>query len=315
MAAGSWDNGWAAWSFSPTISAILVTFLISLLSPILFHYFLYRRSAPKQLPTILLLGPSGGGKTTLLTSVSCIRRSLNTKHLLTNTFVQFSNGQPSVTHTSQAPQTALCQLPTNYKSFEDRFRSENDTSSRHQPEFLILDTPGHGKLRHHALSALKTSTALKGLIYVVDSAAVSSAAGLTEAAEYLHDVLLLLQKKHTQGKTSKTEAMPVLLAANKQDVFTSLPVGLVRTKLEDEITKVRLTRSKGLMDSGVGMEDDVGGVDEEQNWLGEYGSVRFKFAQMEEHGVEVKVAGGNVKGDGDDAGRVGEWWAWVGDNL
>jgi signal recognition particle receptor subunit beta len=150
---------------------------------------------------------------------------------------------------------------------------------------------------------------------VVDSAAVSSAAGLTEAAEYLHEVLLLLQKKHTQGKTSKTQAMPVLLAANKQDVFTSLPVGLVRAKLEDEITKVRLTRSKGLMDSGVGMEDDVGGVDEEQNWLGEFGSVKFKFAQMEEHGVEVKVAGGNVKGDGDDAGKVGEWWAWVGDNL
>lgn len=69
MAAGSWDDSWIAWSFSPSISAILVTLFISLLSPILFHYFLYRKPAPKQLPTILLLGPSGGGKTTLLTSV------------------------------------------------------------------------------------------------------------------------------------------------------------------------------------------------------------------------------------------------------
>ena len=153
-------------------------------------------------------------------------------------------------------------------------------------------------------------------MFVVDSAAVSSAAGLTEAAEYLHDVLLMLQKKHTQGKTSKNDnATPVLVAANKQDVFTSLPAGIVKTKLEDEITKVRLTRSKGLMDSGVGMEDDVGGVDEEQNWLGEYGSTACKFAQMEEHGVEGKVAGGHVKGDGEQAGKVGEWWAWVGDNL
>lgn len=152
-------------------------------------------------------------------------------------------------------------------------------------------------------------------MFVVDSAAVSSAAGLTEAAEYLHDVLLMLQKKQTQSKTSKTDATPVLVAANKQDVFTSLPAGIVKTKLEDEITKVRLTRSKGLMDSGVGMEDDVGGVDEEQNWLGEYGSKTFKFAQMEEHGVEVKVAGGHVKADGEQAGKVGEWWAWVGDNL
>ena len=153
-------------------------------------------------------------------------------------------------------------------------------------------------------------------MFVVDSAAVSSAAGLTEAAEYLHDVLLTLQKKHTQGKTSKTaDATPVLVAANKQDVFTSLPAGLVKTKLEDEITKVRLTRSKGLMDSGVGMEDDVGGVDEEQNWLGEYGSKTFKFSQMEGHGIEVKVAGGNIKGDGDQGGKVEHWWAWVGDNL
>lgn len=220
-----------------------------------------------------------------------------------------------MTHTSQAPQTALCQLPTGYNSYEDRFRSENDNTPRNRPKFLILDTPGHGKLRHHAVNALKTSTALKGLVFVVDSAAVSSAAGLTEAAEYLHDVLLLLQKKHTQGKTSKTEATSVLVAANKQDVFTSLPAGIVKTRLEEEIAKVRTTRSKGLMDSGVGMEDDAGGVDEEQNWLGEYGSSRFDFAQMEEHGIEVRIAGGNVKGDGAQRGDVSEWWVWVGDNL
>ncbi|KAM0715062.1 hypothetical protein Q7P37_009527 [Cladosporium fusiforme] len=296
MPTSSWDNSWAAWSFSPSISAILFTLLVSILSPILLHYYLYRKSAPKQLPTVLLLGPSGGGKTTLLTS--------------------FSNGTPSVTHTSQAPQTALCQLPANHTSYEDRLRSENDNAPRWQPKFLLLDTPGHGKLRHHAISALKTSTALKGLLFVVDSAAVSSAAGLTEAAEYLHEVLLLLQKRHTQGKTSRSQATPVLVAANKQDVFTSLPAGIVKSKLEDEITKVRVTRSKGLMDSGVGMEDDVGGgVDEEQNWLGEFGSKQFRFAQMEEHGVEVSVVGGNVKGEGGKAGSVGEWWAWVGNNL
>jgi signal recognition particle receptor subunit beta len=154
------------------------------------------------------------------------------------------------------------------------------------------------------------------LIFVLDSAAVSSAAGLTEAAEYLHDILLLLQKRHTQSKTSKDpQAIPVLVAANKQDVFTSLPGAIVKAKLEEEIAKVRSTRSKGLMDSGVGMEDDVGGEDEDQNWLGEYGSKEFKFSQMEEHGVEVKTVGGNAKGEVEEAGRVEEWWAWVGDNL
>lgn len=150
---------------------------------------------------------------------------------------------------------------------------------------------------------------------MVDSAAVSSASGLTETAEYLHDVLLLLQKRHTKGKTSKNPpSVPVLVAANKQDVFTSLPSGLVKTKLEDEIAKVRQTKSKGLLDSGIGMEDDAG-VDEEGNWLGEYGAKEFKFTQMEEHGVEVSVVGGNVKGDSDEKGVVEDWWSWIGENL
>ena len=150
---------------------------------------------------------------------------------------------------------------------------------------------------------------------MVDSATVSSATGLTEAAEYLHDILLLLQKRHTKGKTSKDpQAIPVLVAANKQDVFTSLPAGLVKSKLEEEIAKVRQTRSRGLLDSGIGMEDD-GGADEESNWLGEYESKTFKFSQMEEHGVDITVTGGNAKGDGGEKAVVEEWWAWLGGNL
>ncbi|KAK5117895.1 hypothetical protein LTR85_008669 [Meristemomyces frigidus] len=295
MAGSDTPNDWLTWAFSPTISAILVTLVVSLCLPVLIHYYLYRKASAKVLPTVLLIGPSGAGKTTLLTL--------------------FANGTPSATHTSQEPQTALCQLPSTTSSHEDRYRSEHDTSSRSQPKFLLVDTPGHGKLRHHALSSLTSPTALKGLVFVVDSAAVSSAAGLTETAEYLHDVLLLLQKRHTQSKTSRDpQAIPVLIAANKQDVFTSLPASLVKSKLEQEIAKARQTRSKGLLDSGIGMEDD-GGDDEESNWLGQYGAKEFKFAQMEEHGVEVKVIGGNVRGEGEEKGRVEEWWAWIGENL
>ena len=150
---------------------------------------------------------------------------------------------------------------------------------------------------------------------MVDSAAISSATSLTETAEYLHDVLLVLQKRHTQGKTSKgPQQIPVLVAANKQDVFTSLPASIVRSKLEEEITKVRATKSRGLLDSGIGMDEDTG-ADEEANWLGEYGSKNFKFGQMEEHGIDIGIAGGNVKGDGKEQGKVDEWWAWIGENL
>lgn len=312
MAGSSEVEKWLTWALSPSISAILLTLLVSLTLPLLLHYYLYRKSVSKELPTFLLIGPSGGGKTSLLTLVWRRQRAFSSSHANGQ---QLANGTASNTHTSQAPQTALCQLPSGTRSSEDRYRSANDTSSRARPKFLLVDTPGHGKLRHHALSSLTTATALKGLLFVVDSAAVSSAAGLTATAEYLYDVLLLLQKRHTQGKTSKDpQAVPVLVAANKQDVFTSLPAGLVKSKLEEEIAKVRKTRSKGLLDSGIGMEDDTG-ADEESNWLGEYGAQEFKFTQMAEHGVDATILGGNVTGDGNDKGAVDEWWAWIGENL
>ncbi len=103
-----------------------------------------------------------------------------------------------------------------------------------------------------------------------------------------------------------------MIAANKQDVFSSLPTQMVKTKLEEEIARVRATRSKGLMDSGVGMED---AGEEEREWLGEYGAEAFGFGQMEEHGVEVVVVGGSVRGEGGEKGDVEGWWGWVGENL
>lgn len=226
-----------------------------------------------------------------------------------------ANDSPSTTHNSQTPVTALCTLPSQVRASADRFRSENDDSPRQT--FNLIDTPGHGKLRHHAFTALTSTTAsLQGLIYVVDSAAVASSTGLTEAAEYLHDVLLVLQKRNTQSKTSKgPKSINVLVAANKQDVFSSLPVGLVKSKLEEEIGRFRATKSKGLMDSGAGGSDEA---DEEAEWLGEYGAKEFKFAQLEEFGVEVAVVGGSVQGEGDEEkekGKIEGWWRWVGENL
>lgn len=129
-------------------------------------------------------------------------------------------------------------------------------------------------------------------------------------------MLLVLQKRYVRGK--RTVAVPVLVAANKQDVFTSLPAGLVKSRLEEEIGKVRLTKSKGLLDSGIGMQGGAGeddGDEEEGNWLGEFGAKEFAFAQMEEYGIDVAVVGGRLKGEGDEAGQVKEWWDWIGRNL
>jgi len=139
----------------------------------------------------------------------------------------------------------------------------------------------------------------------VDAAALSSASGLTETAIYLHDLLLALQTRHTSAKTSKgPSSISVLIAANKLDLFTALPTQLVKKKLQDEITNIRATRAKGLLDSAADAEGD----DEEREWLGEGGEGSFEFRQMEESEVEVTVLGGNVTGD---EAHVDEWWSWI----
>jgi signal recognition particle receptor subunit beta len=154
---------------------------------------------------------------------------------------------------------------------------------------------------------------LKGLIFVVDAATLSPGdEGLRQTADYLHDVLLLLQKRMAGNKALKAlKEIPVLIAANKMDLFTALPAALVKNTLEGEITKVRVSRSKGLLDSGIGI--DEGADDEKDDWLGEMGSTDFKFAQMGEFDVSVEVIGGNVTGS--EGPTVDKWWNWIAERL
>jgi signal recognition particle receptor subunit beta len=148
---------------------------------------------------------------------------------------------------------------------------------------------------------------LKGIIFLVDAATLSAGdEGLRQTADYLHDILLVLQKRNVKV----LKELPVLIAANKMDLFTALPAALVKTSLEAEITKVRNSRSKGLLDSGIGMGDLD---DEKDDWLGEMGSKEFKFSQMEEFDVAVEVLGGNVLGG--DGPSVEKWWRWVSERL
>lgn len=137
---------------------------------------------------------------------------------------------------------------------------------------------------------------------------------MNEAAEYLHHVLLTLQKRHTDAKTSKGPTdIPVLIAANKMDLFTALPASSVKAKLEKAISAVRTNKAKALRDAGAALsgEDDI---DEEKEWLGEGGDGSFEFDQMREIGTTVDVVGGNVS-QGQNPGDVAGWWSWIGNHL
>ncbi|QRD06847.1 signal recognition particle receptor subunit beta [Parastagonospora nodorum SN15] len=76
------EDSWLTAALSPNLSTILITFLVAIGLPILLHSFLYRKAAAStSLPTFLLVGPSGGGKTAFTTLTE--RNSLAQTHTST----------------------------------------------------------------------------------------------------------------------------------------------------------------------------------------------------------------------------------------
>lgn len=198
------------------------------------------------------------------------------------------------------------------KTASNQYRSVNDPGAKFHRAFLLHDTPGHGKLRHYALDTIVKPQHLKGIIFLVDAATLEpGSASLAETADYLHDILLTLQKLASTQKSRKApHEMPLLVAANKLDLFTALPTKLVKASLESELTKLRTTKAKGLLDSGIGMEDDL----EDREVLGGSGEGKFDFTLLDEYNISVEVAGGNVLSS-DGSSDVIEWWNWMGRHL
>ena len=63
------EDSWLTAAFAPRWPTMAVALTLTLLLPVLLHLFIYRRVTPTSLPSLLLLGPSGAGKTALLTLV------------------------------------------------------------------------------------------------------------------------------------------------------------------------------------------------------------------------------------------------------
>ncbi|GAB1199818.1 hypothetical protein APSETT444_009177 [Aspergillus pseudonomiae] len=297
--------------------AIAITAFIAFGLPVLLHLIFYQAVASPPSSNFLLLGPSGAGKTALLS-------------LLETKSSPLAKKQTQRTHTSQTSNLTTVSLPASVPTASNRYRSVNDPSlkdtSKNPVKYRVRDTPGHGKLRGpqgiSQLSSMSDSkdskSKLRGVIFTVDTAALSDVEVLRDTASYLYDVLLILQKRAlNKGKSSLKVAseIPILVAANKQDLFTALPPGSVREKLEAEIDKIRKSKSKSLMDASVDAsmgdgDDDILGSSDAQN--------TFSFKCLEDEvGIRVDIVGGAVKGDeGSDLGSgVRKWEEWVGQCL
>ncbi|EEH07788.1 conserved hypothetical protein [Histoplasma capsulatum G186AR] len=305
---------------SGNLFAIFITCTIAFSLPVLLHIFLYRSSPAKASRDFLLLGPSGSGKTALCSLLE--QRSIS----------RSSQKPPRRTHTSQVSSSITITLPPAVPIGSNKYRSVNDPTlleaTKNPTTYRLRDTPGHGKLRaSQGIASLvslsdpkrKGPVGIRGVIFMLDSATLSqSDEALRDAGTYLHDVLMTLQNRVykngariSSSSSTKVPKIPVLVAANKQDLFTALPPGSVKAKLESEIEKVRVSNRKGLLDVSMNSlsaeeEPDILGGNEEEG--------QFTFQMLDERmGIRVDVIGGAVVGDDEDHGSgVRRWEEWIG---
>lgn len=319
-------------------STIAIAFLVTITLPALLHFYFYTQSARARssggggdgVPTFLLLGPSASGKTSLVTLLQ--RRVLastttddeaDDREGRPKIQINGTNGHATVaspTRLSQTSTTIAMRLPPGTPLGSNKYRSENDyelqNAAKTATPYKLVDTPGHGKLRsEQALSWItKPNTGLKGVVLLLDSSAIESADSdiAKDTARYLYDTLLALQRRPKVIKKAKAEDVAVLVACNKQDLFTSLPPSAIRSRLQDELERLRTTRKKAV--SAVDARDDED-ENEDETVLGGGGEEKFTFKLLEdEFGISVEVVGGTVKSDDDGSGVV-KWEEWIGGRL
>ncbi|EGD84413.1 hypothetical protein H112_08116 [Trichophyton rubrum D6] len=282
--------------------AVVVACLVAFLLPLALHLFLYRTAPTSKSDQFILLGSSGSGKTAL-----CAKLEKRTS----------PNLEPRPTHTSQVSSTFSVALHPAVRKGSDKYRSVNDPTlaqaAKQRVTFSLRDTPGHGKLRDLEVIAQlldpskqkQSKIKVRGVIFMIDASTLMDAGQLADVARYLYDVLIIL---HRFSASTRARSTPVLVAANKQDLFAAIPAAMVKEKLEAEIEAARETRRKGVINP------DAEGDDETDA----FGNQSFTFQLLEEEsGVKVDFLGGSVTTDYRDDATSGlrSWEEWMGQCL
>ncbi|KAF3924844.1 hypothetical protein ABW21_db0204261 [Orbilia brochopaga] len=273
---------WEIAGFSVSLPILFISLIAAVLLQLVLSRLVSSKAQDSPSSFILLAGPRDAGKTSFLL------------------YLQERSLIPTQTSTA----SATVKLPTNVLHQIDRDNGDEDTGSRQS--FHLKDTPGHPKLRSQALESINLAQkSCKGIIFMLDSAVLSSQPRLTDTVEYLHELLLVIQKQWlsiTSSSKMSLDPMPVLIACNKNDLFTALPSAKISSLLETELGRMKETKRKGLLDAGADEQDD----EDLDAVLGDGNSDTFTWESLSDLGIEISVESGRIKN-----AAVGSWISWM----
>ncbi|XP_065267469.1 ovotransferrin-like [Emys orbicularis] len=154
----------------------------------------------------LIRGRKSSRRTVLLVGLCDSGKTLLFVRLLTGTY---RNTQTSITDSSAV------------------YRVSNDKGS----SVTLIDLPGHESLRLQFLEKFKATA--RAIVFVVDSVVFQRE--VKDVAEFLYQVLT--------DCTVLKNALPLLIACNKQDITMAKSAKLIQQQLEKELNTLRVTRS------------------------------------------------------------------------
>ncbi|KAJ6263234.1 Signal recognition particle subunit [Drechslerella dactyloides] len=277
---------WEILGLPVSLPILFITLFAVILIPVVLSQLLSSKSKDGPSSFFLLAGPRDSGKTSFLL------------------YLQEQTLIPTQTSTT----SATVKLPTGVleqiKSEDGETSIPEDIGSRHS--FHLKDTPGHPKLRSQALTSINLGPkACIGIIFMLDSAVLSSQPRLTDTVEYLYELLLVIQKQYnslSESSASSPDPIPLLIACNKNDLFTALPSAKISILLQTELGRMKETKRKGLLNAGAGEEDD----EDLDRVLGDENSDHVTWEGLREFGVEISVQSGSIKST-----HAESWKSWM----
>ena len=166
-------------------------------------------------------------------------------------------------------------------NFKETYTSVTSNSGEYvvaqkNKKLRVVDLPGHERLQLQMMDEHKGQA--RAVVFVVDSGTLQK--DIKEVAEYLYTLL--------SDKTVSSNAPPVLVLCNKQDLTLAKGAKVVRNQLEKEMNTLKITRAASLQsvgDSGTSNNSYLGRKDKDFSFSN-LKPIRVDFAECSATGKD-----------------------------